>query len=58
MASPLSILKTVLNLKHNKMHVISLEEKVVPVHRNREIYEQTRIYVHARPHKKIQMHCP
>ena len=43
MASPLSILKTVLNLKHNKMHVISLEEKVVPVHRNREIYEQTRI---------------
>ena len=43
MASPLSILKTVLNLNHNRMHVISCEQKTVTVHRFGETCEQTRI---------------
>lgn len=58
MASPLSILKSVLNLNHNYMHVSSLEEKTVTVHRSCETYEQSRIYVHARPYKKVQKLCP
>ena len=58
MASPLSILKTVLHLNHNRMHVISCEQKTVTVHRFGETCEQTRIYVHARPYKQAQRRCP
>ena len=40
MASPLSILKTVLNLNHNRMHVTSCETATVTVHRFGETFEQ------------------
>ena len=58
MASPLSILKTVLNLNHNRMHVTSCETATVTVHRFGEAFEQTRIYVHARPYERFQKLCP
>ena len=58
MASPLSILKTVLNLNHNRMHVTSCETATVTVHRFGETFEQTRIYVHARPYERVQKLCP
>jgi len=58
MASPLSILKTVLNLNHNRMHVTSCETATVTVHRFGETFEQTRIYVHARPYERVQKICP
>ena len=58
MASPLTILKTVLNLNHNYMHVTECEEKVVTVHRFGESFLKTRIYVHARPFKRVQGLCP
>lgn len=58
MASPLTILKSVLNLNHNRMHVTDCEERTVPVHRFGESYEQSRIYVHARPFKRVQNLCP
>ena len=58
MASPLSILKSVLNLNKNRIHVTGLEERTVPVHRNCEVHEQKRIYVNARPFKRIQGCCP
>ena len=40
MASPLSILKSVLNLNHNCMYVCSCEQKVVTVHHFGETFEQ------------------
>ena len=58
MASPLSILKNVLNLNHNLIHVSSCEKETVKVHRFGETFEQTRIYVHARPYARIQKLCP
>ena len=58
MASPLSILKTVLNLNHNRMHVTNCETATVTVHRFGETFEQTRIYVHARPYERVQKLCP
>ena len=58
MASPLSILKTVLNLNHNRMHVTSCEQAAVTIHRYGETLQQTRIYVHARPYERIQKLCP
>ncbi|MEE1035992.1 MAG: ISL3 family transposase [Oscillospiraceae bacterium] len=58
MASPLSILKTVLNLNHNRMHVTNCETATVTVHRFCETFEQTRIYVHARPYERVQKLCP
>ena len=58
MASPLSILKNVLNLKHNRMHVTNLEAREETVHRYQETYKQIQIHVHARPYKRIQGHCP
>ena len=58
MASPLSILKTVLNLNHNRMHVTSCETATVTVHRFGETFEQTRIYVHAKPYERVQKLCP
>lgn len=58
MASPLSILKSVLNLNRNCMHVTNCEQATVSVHRYGEIYEQTRIYIHARPYKRVQKLCP
>ena len=58
MVSPLSILKTVLNLNHNRMHVTSCDAAMVTVHRFSETYEQTRIYVHARPYERVQKLCP
>ncbi len=58
MASPLTILKSVLNLNHNCMHVTDCEEKTVTVHRFGETFEQTRIYVHAKPFKRVQDLCP
>ena len=58
MASLLSILKTVLNLKHNCMHVTRCEMKTVTVQRFGESFEQTQIYVHARPYERVQKHCP
>ena len=58
MASPLSILKSVLNFNRNFMHVINCEERVVTVHRFGETFEQARIYVHARPYKRFQGLCP
>ncbi len=58
MASPLSILKTVLNLNHNRMHVTSCETAAVTVHRFGETFEQTRIYVHAIPYERVRKLCP
>lgn len=58
MASPLTILKTVLNLNHNRMHVTDYEETTVTVHRFGEEFEQTQIMVHARPYKRVQNLCP
>ena len=58
MASSLSILKTVLNLNHNRMHVTSCETAAVTVHRFDETFEQTRIYVHARPYERVRKLCP
>ena len=58
MASPLSILKTVLNFKHNRMHVTNCETATVTVHRFGETFEQTRIYVHARPYERVRKLCP
>ena len=58
MASPLSILKTVLNLNHNRMHVTSCETATVTGQRYGETFEQTWIYVHAKPYKRIQKLCP
>ena len=55
-SSPLSILKGVLKL--NCMHVSSCETETVTVTRNKEIFEQQRIIVHARPHKNKQNICP
>lgn len=56
MASLLSILKNVLTL--NKMHVYSCEEETVTVSRNKELFEQHRIIVHASPYKRMQSICP
>ena len=58
MASPLTILKSVLNLNHNCMHVTNCEVRTVTVRRFGETFEQTRIYVHARPFKRVQYRCP
>lgn len=58
MASPLTILKSVLNLNHNCMHVTNCEVRSVTVRRFGETFEQTRIYVHARPFKRAQFRCP
>ena len=56
MASPLSILKTVINLKH--IHVESLECLKVPVTKFGQVAEQEHIIVHARPFKRKQCLCP
>lgn len=56
MASLLSILKNVLTL--NNMHVSSFEKITVSVSRNKELFEQQRIIVHARPIKRMQSICP
>ena len=58
MASPITILKNVLNLNHNFMHVESCEKTTVIVHHDGEIIEQTRIMVNARPYKRKQDLCP
>ena len=58
MASPLSILKNVLNLNHNCMHVTNCEQARVTVHRFGETCEQTHIHVHARPYERVQKRCP
>ena len=58
MASLLSILKTVLNLNHNRMHISSCETETVTVHRFGETFEQTRIHVHARPYERARKLCP
>lgn len=58
MASLLSVLKTSLNLNHNRMHVISCEITTVSVQRYGEAFEQERILVHAKPYKRVQCLCP
>ena len=58
MASPITILKSVLNLNKNLMHIENCEETTVNVRRDGEIFEQKRIYVHARPYKRIRGLCP
>lgn len=58
MASPISILKSVLNLNKNLMHVEDFDETTVNVRRDGEIFKQKRIHVHARPYKRIQKICP
>ena len=58
MASPLSILKSVLNLNHNRMHVTNCEQAEVTIHRYGETHRQTRIYVHVRPYTRVQKLCP
>ena len=58
MASPLSILKTVLNLNHNQMHVTNCEKRTVSIRRYGESAEQTQIYVHARPYERARSRCP
>lgn len=58
MASPLSILKSVLNINHNCIHVTECEERSVIVNRFGEQYNQTQIFVHVRPYKRLQNVCP
>ena len=58
MASPLSILKTVLNFNHNHMHVTDWEKKLIPIHRFGETFDQLQIYIHARPFQRVQKLCP
>lgn len=58
MASILSVLKNVLNLNHNYMHVINCEIITAMVQRYGESVEQEHIIVHARPFKRIQGRCP
>ena len=58
MASPLTILKTVLNLNHNRMHVTDCEVTTVKIRRFGETFDQNRITVHARPYKRVQNLCP
>ena len=60
MASPLSILKDVLNLNKNFIHVAAndCEEVKVPIRYHDETFEQLQIHVHARPYKKKQNRCP
>ena len=60
MASPLSILKSVLNLNRNFIHVAANDCEVVTVsvHRNKEVFDQKQVYVHARPYKSRQCLCP
>jgi len=58
MASSHSILKNILNLNHNYLHITNCEQKTVTVHRFGESYEQTRLYVHARPYTRIRNRCP
>ena len=58
MASPLTILKSVLNINHNCIHVTDCEERSVLVHRFGEEYNQTQIFVHVRPYKRCQSLCP
>ena len=58
MASPLSILKSVLNLNHNRMHVTNCEQAEVTIHRYGETHRQTRICVHVRPYTRVQKLCP
>ena len=58
MASPLTILKSVLNLNHKCMQITGCEEKTVTVHRFGEAYKQTRIYAYAKPYKRFQSRCP
>ena len=41
-----------------RMHIESFEEVEVMQHRNREVFTQTQIVVHVRPHKSISMRCP
>ena len=43
MASPLTILKNVLNLKHSRMHVSGWEEREETIHRYGETYQQKQI---------------
>jgi len=58
MASLLSVLKTVLNLKHNLMHVCNCEITTAQVRKYGETHEQERIIVHARPYQRVQRLCP
>ena len=58
MASPFSILKSVLNINHNCIHVTECEERNVVVHRYGEEYNQTQVFVHVRPYKRMQDLCP
>lgn len=58
MASMLSVLKTVLNLNHNRIHVNSCEITTATVQRYGEPFEQERIIVHARPYQRIRGLCP
>lgn len=58
MASLLSVLKTVLNLNHNRMHVNSCEITTATVQRYGDSFEQKRIIVHARPYQRVQCLCP
>ncbi len=58
MASPLSILKNVLNINKNLIHVTDFEERTVSVHRLGETFEQKQVFVHARPYKRVQGLCP
>lgn len=56
MASILSILKTIINLKC--IHVNNCEIISDPVYKFGQMHEQKRILVHARPYRRLQCLCP
>lgn len=58
MASPNSILKKILNINHNRIHIIYYETKTVTINRFGETIEQLQVHVHARPYKHAQGRCP
>ena len=56
MASPLSILKNIINL--NRVHVEKQEFVTAPVLHFGEVFEEKRIYIWLRPIRRYQSRCP
>ena len=53
-----SILKSLLNLNHNQFRILEVEEKVVPIEKYGESFDQKQLHIHARPYKRDVRKCP
>ncbi len=58
MTLPISLLKNILNIQHNCIHITSCELETVNVHRFCEDFEELRIIVSGRPFRRVQKLCP